>query len=232
MSIDCLEFRRRVGATPENRDPDVLEHKLECRACAEFAAEQSVLDRRLADALRIPVPEDLKARVIWRQAGRQRSVRRYWLPIAASLVLATGLGFVLMDSAEHETLPAAVIAHIKHEPDLLLPTSGLAEPVRVSAVLAGGQARLAQPMANIAHAGLCPFRGKNVPHLVLTIEGEPVSVLLLSDEQTEGSTEINEEGYHGVIVGSGKGSIAIVAPRPELLQPAREQLEQSVRWGI
>lgn len=229
MSIDCLEFRRRVGAEPETREPAVLEHKLQCRACAEFSAEQSVLDRRLADALRIPVPEDLKARVIWRQAGRQRNARR-WLPIAASLVLATGLGFVLMDSAE--PLPAAVIAHIEHEPDLLLPTAALAEPVRVSAVLARGRVRLAQPMANIAHAGLCPFRGKNVPHLVLTIEGEPVSVLLLSDEQTEGSTEINEEGYHGVIVGSGKGSIAIVAPRPELLQPAREQLEQSVRWGI
>lgn len=231
MSIDCLEFRRRVGAAPENRDPDVLEHKLECRACAEFAAEQSVLDRRLADALRIPVPDDLKARVIWQQAGRKRNARR-WFPVAAALLLAAGIGFVVMDSAERNALPAAVIAHIEHEPDLLLPTSAPAEPVRVSAVLARGRVRLAQPMTNIAHAGLCPFRGKNVPHLVLTIEGEPVSVLLLSDEQTEGSTEINEEGYHGVIVGSGSGSIAIVAPRPELLQPAKEQLEESVRWGI
>jgi hypothetical protein len=84
----------------------------------------------------------------------------------------------------------------------------------------------------VAHAGLCPFRGQSVPHLVLMVDGEPVSVLLLRDEQNGRPTEINEDGYHGVILPQGEGSIAIVAARPELVQPAREQLERSVSWGI
>jgi len=233
MSLTCLEFRQRAGAVPDAREPVMLEHRLQCRACAEFAASQAALDRRLEAALRVPVPEDLKARVIWNQAGRrQRPHRQRWLPVAASLLLAVGIGFVMFDSADGEPLPAAVIAHIEHEPELLMPVSALAEPVRVNAVLTQGRVRLAQPLDNVAHAGLCPFRGQLVPHLVLIVDGEPVSVLLLRNERKGHLEEIHEDGYHGVIVPRGEGSIAVVAARPELVQPAREQLEQSVYWGI
>lgn len=233
MSLNCLEFRQRLGADPYARGTDVQEHRQHCRACADFAEAQLALDRRLEAALRIPVPEDLRARVIFNQTGRwqPQSVRR-WLPVAAGLLLAAGLGFVLANLASSETLPAAIVAHIEHEPSLLLPTQRLATPVRVSAVLNEGHVRLAQPIDNVIHAGLCPFRSRQVPHLVLRVEGEPVSVLLLVNEQGSDVEEIHEGGYHGVIVPRRGGSIAIVAARPDLVQPAREQLETAVNWGI
>lgn len=232
MSLSCIEFRHHVGAVPDSRDPAVLQHRAQCPACAEFAQQYALLDRKLVAALDVPVPEDLKARVIWNQTGRwQRRTRSPWLPMAAAFVMAAGIGFALY-SRVPGPLPAAVVAHIEHEPELLVPTSALAQPVRVNAVLTQGGVRLAQPLDNVAHAGLCPFRGQLVPHLVLTIDGEPVSVLLLSNEPQSRSAEIHEEGYHGVIVPRGDGSIAIVSARPELVQPAREQLERAIRWGI
>lgn len=234
MSITCLEFRQRTGADPQDHSPEVLEHRQNCRRCADFVEVQQALDARLEAALRIPVPEDLRARVIFNQTGRwqHRPARRHWLPIAAGLFLAAGLGFVLVNVGGSQSLPAEVVAHIEHEPSLLLPTQRLAEPVRVNAILNEGRVRLAQPMDNVIHAGLCPFRGRQVPHLVLRVEGEPVSVLLIANEQNGAVEEIHEDGYHGVIVPRRGGSLAIVAARPELVQPAREQLEAAVNWGI
>lgn len=232
MSLDCLEFRQRAGADPHDHAPDMLAHRRNCGGCADFVEAQLALHRRLEAALRIPVPEDLRARVIFNQTGRwQRPVARRWLPVAAGLLLAAGLGFLLTIGGA-QSLPAAVVAHIEHEPSLLQPTERLAAPQRVSAVLREGRAQLAEPMNNVIHAGLCPFRGRQVPHLVLRVDGEPVSVLLIADEQNGEVQEIHEDGYHGVIVPRHGGSIAIVAARPELVQPAREQLEAAVNWGI
>lgn len=237
MTLSCLEFRRVTGADPASRDPAVLEHAQGCAACAEFRREQAMLDRRLQTALRVPVPDELKARIIWRQAGLSRRTRRAtWLAAAAGLVLAVGLGlalsFSLVPSLGAGPLPAAVVAHIEHEPELLRPTNARAEPVRVSAVLERGGATLAEPLDNVVHAGLCPFRGALVPHLVLNHDGEPVSVLLLPDEQVAGVEEIHEAGYHGVLAPHGTGAIAIVGARPELVLPVREQLDRAVRWRI
>jgi hypothetical protein len=234
MSLSCLEFRQTVGAVPETRDAAVAEHRLQCRACAEFAAAQLALDRRLEVALRIPVPDDLRARVIFNQSGRWMRPERLWagrwLAIAASLLLAATLGFALVQLTGNDNLPVAVVAHIEHEPDLLLPAAQLAEPVRVNAVLDRGGALLDRPLDNVTHAGLCPFHGKLVPHLVMRVDGKPVSVLLLRDEQVDAPQEISEDGYHGVVAPHGAGSIAIVGARPDLVIPVREQLEAAVRW--
>ncbi|HEX6928926.1 MAG TPA: DUF3379 family protein [Gammaproteobacteria bacterium] len=231
MSLTCLEFRQITGAVPDSRDAAVLAHRLECRACAEFARAQIALDRRLQDALRIPVPDDLKARVIWKQAGRDAYASWRWPAVAAGLILTFGLAFALLRFGADEPLAAAVIAHLEHEPELLGPAVQMAEPVRVSAVLdRGGVASPGQSLENVSHAGLCPFRGRLVPHLVMRVNGEPVSVLLLPDERIDAPQEIHENGYHGLLISRDGGSMAIVAPRPELVMPVRRQLEQVVRW--
>ena len=217
MKPDCFEFRRIVGAVPDSRDAGIAAHRLECRACAAFAASQYALDRRLEAALRVPVPDDLKARVIFNQSGRWMRARpRPWLAIAASLLLAAGLGFGLTQFIAGDAL--------------LAPTTRTAEPVRVSAVLDRGGVMLKQPLDNVTHAGLCPFRGRLVPHLVMHVDGEPVSVLLLKDEPVDAEKEFDEDGYRGVIVPRAGGSIAIVGARPDLLQPVQNQLEAAVRW--
>lgn len=231
MGLSCLEFRQRVGAAPQQRSAAILAHQLECPQCAEFAREQSALDRRLEAALRIPVPAELPARAVWRQSALQRRPGR-WLALAASLLLATGLGFGVMQLDRFQPLPTAVAAHIDHEPELLMPPYGRAEAIRVSAVLQRGGASLSAPLTNVVHAGLCPFRGRMVPHLVIEMDGEPVSVLLLANERLAKPQAVNEQGYRGVLVPHQQGSIAILGPREDLLIPVREQLERNLNWTI
>lgn len=239
MTLSCLEFRQLVGATPDSRDPQVLAHRLQCMACNTFAEEQLALDRRLEAALRIPVPADLKARIIWNQSGARDGHPWRWAALAASLALAVALGFIVVggtgqDAGAGRNLAAEIVEHVEHEPARLVFTANttLAEPVQVSAVLESGGVRATSPVDDVVSAGLCPFHGAQVPHLVLRIDGEPVSVLLLPEIAVREAREIHEDGYHGLLVPHERGSIAIVAPRPDLVRPVRERLENAVHWRL
>lgn len=234
MNLSCLEFRQLVGAVPDSRDPAVLEHRLHCRACAAFADEQTALDSRLEAALRIPVPDDLKARVIWSQSGGRRRLSWRWVAMAASVALVAVLGVLTGQIAGGHSLSAEIVEHIEHEPARLVfdASTRIAEPVQVNLVLEQGGVRAQRPLDNVVSAGLCPFNGSQVPHLVMRIDGEPVSVLLLADEDLREVREIHEDGYHGMLIPHDDGAIAIVAPRPELVHPVREQLEAAVQWRL
>lgn len=231
MSMNCLEFRQKIGAEPGSRDPELLRHRMECRACAEFMATQQQLDAALEKALRVPVPEELQARILWR-AANDRSAWRRWAGVAATVLLGVGLGFGLWTTTDNKVLASEVIAHVQHEPQLLLAPQRRAEARQVSNVMSRGGVRISLPLQDVSHAGLCPFRGRLVPHLVMEVEGEPVSVLLLPHEPMAAVQEINEEGFKGVLVPVEGGSMAIVASREDLVIPVREEFERKVKWGI
>jgi hypothetical protein len=229
--MNCLEFRQRTGAEPGNRDPELLWHRMECRACAEFVAIQQQLDAALEKALRVPVPQELSARILWR-ATNDRAAWRRWAGMAATVLLGIGLGFGLWTTTDNKVLASEVIAHVQHEPQLLLAPQRRAEVRQVSNVMSRGGVQVTLPLQDVSHAGLCPFRGRLVPHLVFEVDGEPVSVLLLPHEPMGAAQEINEEGFIGMLVPVSGGSMAIVAGREELIVPVREELERKVKWGI
>lgn len=231
MTMNCLEFRQIVGADPERRDAELAQHRLVCRGCMEFASAQENLSGHLRRALHTPVPDELAARVLWRQANAKPGWSRP-LSLAAVLLASIGLGFMTYATLRPVSLSQDVIAHIRHEPELLLPASAMAAPQRVNAVLNRGGYGLSRDMDNVTHAGLCPFRGRLVPHLVMNVEGEAVSVLLLPHERVRDVQDIHEDGFDGVIVPAARGSIVIVAPREDLLVPVQQQLEQAVHHGI
>ena len=231
MSMTCFEFRRQVGAEPATRDAGVLGHQLECRACAEFLREQQRLDRVLDTALRVPVPEQLPARIRWKTANQSRPWHRS-LGMAATILLSLGLGFGIWTASERTVLAHEVVAHIQHEPALLLDTTSRADGRKVNAVVERSGLGLGLPLEDVVHAGLCPFRGRLVPHLVVAVDGEPVSVLLLRNVRSDDVRPIHDDGFNGILVPTDYGSMAIVAARPDLVAPVRAQLERAVSHGI
>lgn len=138
MGLSCLEFRQIVGAQPQHRSAAIRAHCEQCPSCAEFARSQAALDRRVGAALRVPVPPELPARAVWRQSALRRRPGG-WIALAASLLLAAGIGVVQLD--RFQPLAVAVVAHVDHEPELLMPPYGRAEAMRVSAVLQRGGRR-------------------------------------------------------------------------------------------
>lgn len=231
MSLSCIEFRNLVGADPENATAAVSEHRLACRNCASFREAQLLLTRQLRAAMQVPVPPDLEARIQWKISN---DLRLPWRKIgmAAGFVLAVALTTMLAYTLPTRNLAQEVVRHIEHEPQLLNASYRLVEAGRLEQVLRASGMKVDSAIENVSHAGLCPFRGKLVPHLVMRVDDQPVSVLIITDQHVRRPHEFSEDGYHGMIYPGENGSIAIVADRSEWLLPAKEQLDRHVHWGI
>ncbi len=62
--MNCEQFREQLLSDPGTREASVLEHRLACVSCREFAHAAQAFDQTLVEALKLPVPEGLKARVM------------------------------------------------------------------------------------------------------------------------------------------------------------------------
>ena len=86
--MNCLEFRRMCLSDPGNRETDYLSHREGCEECSRYSNNVNGLDRKIEQALRVPVPEDLANRIKLRQLmqderGSSR-VRPWQYALAAS----------------------------------------------------------------------------------------------------------------------------------------------------
>jgi hypothetical protein len=236
--ITCIEFRQRVGADPGTRDPGVLRHRLACRTCAEHGRALEGFDRRLAHALAIPVPAELAHRVILRATADEAAPPRRWLAAVAGLaVLAIGVTLAVQwraAPAPDAALASDLLAHMLHEPDTLEPTAITVAHVKVREVLGRGEAGLTDPEAlgTVSFARLCPFRGRLTPHLVFQGASGPVTVMVLRHVQVTEPTPFAEEGYQGVLVPMGEGSVAVIGSDDPSIQAVRGRVTRSLDLSI
>ena len=87
--MNCLDFRRRIGAEPRSRDPELLAHRDACKdGCAAFWQRAQRFEDDIEAAMAVPVPEGLADRILLVQATderrRQVACRRAWMAMAAS----------------------------------------------------------------------------------------------------------------------------------------------------
>ncbi|CAM5297905.1 hypothetical protein RLIN73S_03122 [Rhodanobacter lindaniclasticus] len=117
--MDCLEFRRRLGAEPQARAADLLAHRDGCAACAAAWERAQTFERDLHAALNVPVPAGLAERVLLAQATGERRQhahhRRIAFAMAASLLVALGIGGYAWRQADANSLPALAVAHMPEE---------------------------------------------------------------------------------------------------------------------
>ena len=82
----------------------------------------------------------------------------------------------------------------------------------------------------VTYAQPCVINGKDVPHLVIQGERGPVTILLMPHEEVAEETPLDGDSIKGVILPVGKGSIAIIGERDELLAPIQKNVVNSVTW--
>ncbi|MFO1407640.1 MAG: DUF3379 family protein [Steroidobacteraceae bacterium] len=211
MSVDCREFRRRVGAEPQVLDPASRTHLLGCPACVEWRRTTLDLDRRILSALEVSVPP---------AAGRAPVplARTRWFALAASILAGVAVGTLLWVGGSRETLAGDLVRHLAHEPGAMAVTSTPADPDAVAAVLADARVRLAPGAGVVSYASTCRFRGHEVPHLVVQAAGGPVTVMILRHEHVQAVERFHEGGYAGTLLPAGPGSVAVIgrASDPDL----------------
>ena len=157
---------------------------------------------------------------------------RRWVQFgaAAALVIATALWLGVRGPSE---LPAAVMAHVHHEPASLVRTERAVPAPQIDEVLRQASAELTRPVGLVTYVKLCPFRGHMVAHFVVQGEEGPVTVLLLPEENVVRTTPVRDEGFVGTLVPLEiGGSIAIVGEPRESLDAIRDRLVSAVRWKL
>jgi hypothetical protein len=216
--MDCLEFRRRLAADPNARDPEFLAHRDECRAgCAESWWHAQRADRRLARALQsIEAPPDLAERVLLAQATALRAhARRRWqagLALAASLLVAlivAGYAWNLRADSNGGALAGMAIAHVRGEAWSLTMTKPLGNP-SLQPVFAGRGVTLRSTPVHAVFAADCRVGPYKAVHLVLRENGAPVTALYLVDHRIAEARDFVRAGWHGREVPMGDGTLVLL----------------------
>lgn len=66
--MDELEFRRRAYGEPQSQDPEFLQAQKEASGRDAFVNDLKALDRKIAKALKVDVPEDLADKLLDRKS--------------------------------------------------------------------------------------------------------------------------------------------------------------------
>ncbi len=238
-TVTCLDVRRLVGAEPNLRDAGVLEHCKSCKSCAAFVQEMQALEARIERAFRVEVPEGLEARIALDGSlkNAQPRWRRPWLAAAASVLMVIGIGVTsyLHRHPAGDDLSAAVVDHIMNpeEAGAIGPDQSLIHDASLITDAADGAGvKLKAQLAGVSYAHTCLFRGERVVHLVVQGEHGPVTILLLPHIHVDRSMPVDEQGFHGVIVPEGQGSIAIVTNNATPIEPVEQQISGQVSWTL
>ncbi|MGH8139384.1 MAG: DUF3379 family protein [Steroidobacteraceae bacterium] len=231
--MNCNEARELIGADPDTVASQLQAHLNDCPACRAYLADMVACNAQIRHALQFD-PQPLQRATADRPAPIpllsgmpppiRRRARSRGLTITASLAAGLLVAFTLWLSRPSETLASEIVTHVEGEPDSWaytepIPTAQLAGVLNKSGV------QLGPGMGSVVYASSCFFRGRFVPHLVVTTKSGPVTVMILTHEHVRARKTFNEDGYAGLLVPARNGSIAILSRRPMALeQPAAEVL--------
>jgi hypothetical protein len=152
--------------------------------------------------------------------------RRFALAASVVLALLVGGGFWLL--RPQTALASELVEHMAHEPESWVQQRPLTRP-ELAAVLELAGVRFDSSLP-VVYAAPCPFRGRRVSHLVLATASGPMTVMLLPHVRTAKREPIDEDGYRGVLLPAGDGSVALVMRGAAVPEAAVAQVMGAVSW--
>jgi hypothetical protein len=204
--MNCLEFRRAIGAEPASGSDEIEAHVRACPACAEFAGQVRALDRRLLEALTVAVPARPRRALLPRAFAPERR----WA-LAASVLLAAGVAFGVWFAFPRSSLAQDVMVHARHEPQSWSGDGAEVSADELAQILRAAGVTRSPALGRVIYARSCWFRGHFVPHLVVMEDSGPIMLMLLPWETTSRETRFSDRCYSGVILPAAQGSIAVLA---------------------
>lgn len=227
--MNCLDCRRALLTDPSSDAAAVHAHLRECPACARFAAELAAFEPRLHEAMRLPVPERLRERMLF--AGSM-APRRKWRRLAAAAVLLVGvaIGYGGWQYAVPYRMADDMIAHMAKDPLHRMPSAPGA-----GNELAGMAAELgiefdASLLAQAVRARLCDVQGKRSAHFVIEHDGERVTAFVLPDGAWPRSVDLEKSGLHGRLIQTRHGVIALFAEEKRMLAEVAGMMRGAIDW--
>jgi len=234
--MNCLEFRRRLLADPLATDDQLHGHEGTCPTCANFARDARAQEIQLRNMLKqTKPPPGLADRIQLAARFEQRSLlqRRGWYAVAASMLVAISISMLSLWNTAIErrdlALTQSVLHHIDDEAHHLREAHAI-PAARVDWVFRRFGARLAEDIGRVNFAAECLMRHKNGVHLVMPGKMGPITVFFMPGEMTDKALEIESARFHGKIVPTDWGSVAVIGEQGEPLQGLGQRLAAAVSW--
>ena len=233
--MNCLEFRRLLLAQPRQITSEQRAHMERCASCAEFARRVADDEEALEQAVLVPVPEGLAARVLLRH--RLRSPNRWsTLALAASLVIAAGAGFYFYAippqpdeivnaqrlGANHPAV-AAISYVLDHEPQLLK-ENRTGDPEVMRAALAKLGLSLPGNIGSVRYLGKCPVEGGTGEHVVLETPFGHATLILVPDRLFASRVVVSDRNLRALSAPSRSGSYILIADSAQTLKRVEAML--------
>ena len=234
--MNCEDYKQAIATDPSYDGGEV--HVAECAACQAYRDDMQALERKIAKALALEVPElrmpelaDIDTKNVVTLPARRRFTTPTWLAVAATVVVAAFVGIRMYgNDVTYPSLSAEILAHLDHEPYALRVTDVPVSDKKLTSVVPASIANMSHGAGLITYVQTCVINGKDVPHLVIQGKRGPVTILLMPDEMVDGVVELHGESINGVILPVGSGSIAIIGEGDEDLQDIQKSVVNSVVW--
>jgi hypothetical protein len=227
--MNCFEFRRKILASPRERTGEYEQHVRGCAGCGDLANEVERFEGALHDALLVPVPDALAARVLLRHKVRQPTrVFGVWA-LAASLILAVGVALHLnrdlvepesqvATHSEQQVAVAAISYVLDYEPQLL-EENRTGDPAEMRQALMQLGLRLPVSGVTVRYLGKCPVVPDGTgEHIVLkTAHGQ--ATLILAPSRSFASREMISHRERTAIVSPVRdGGYILIADSPKTIR--------------
>jgi hypothetical protein len=247
--MDDNEFRIRAFSEPGSEDPDLHKAANGDSARQRLMQEIAELEEHISSAIStVSVPTGLADRLKQQIDPEPRS---RWNPmrvfmVAATVVIAAAItlipDFTNQPSAEDAAFRDDLVAHLHEEAPVydgdtsirweevsnVLAATGLGESGGVSS---GSDTPLQS--TGLIFARYCDLgeAGRGA-HIVLEGERGPVSVILAINKPVERTITIEDERFHGRIIPTARGNMAIIGEQGEVLTGYETIVAESIDWSI
>ncbi len=230
------EARLLIGAVPGEVGPALAEHLAQCPECTLFQQQMQRMDRDLARLMAAPLPPRSDTRVVSLPLvarAKPRLASQHFenlMALAASVVLAVGVGLLFWTLRPQTSLAAGVLGHVALEPDSWSQVTPMTAAA-TDAVLAGAGVSLDTSDTTVTYALSCLFNGHWVPHLVVRTASGPVTVMVLRQEHIAARQSFRQNGYSGILVPSpGGGTLAVIVQGDPDLDEIARALGPHLHW--
>ena len=208
--MNCIDFRRLVLVDPRQLSEKARAHAADCAACRETLERQREADDQLFGALQVPVPDGLADRIL--VGHERRPARRQWMwGIAATLLLATGVGLIGRRYLGHDPLGDEAIAHVAEEPQSFTTVSAVGNDF-LPTVLSEQGLKAVVAIGQVTYTRICPMDGRTARHLVIRTAAGPVTLFLMPDDPNKRHrSSVEANGMAAITMPAARGTVAIVA---------------------
>lgn len=237
--MDDLQFRRSIYEDPHANDDAIIEAKNADPAKQKFAQEIKLLDKKIAQAMKVPVPDELYAKLMLRQTlathQQQKKKNRIHLALAASVAFAMGLTFNFMQfSNAYSNIGDYAIAHVNHEAQYF--TNNDEANITLASLnekMTAFDGHFDESFGKLIFADFCQFDGMKSLHLVFQGDNNPVTVFVIPQNNAlEFNADFSVKELHGKTQKFKNANIIVVGDKAEPLIKWQENINKNIRWSI